>query len=377
MSVAADSWSIEHNRHCQVNARSEVSHKGRNHINQPSRFAELCERCGQEIVSFCQNHIGMPELTQSHFMHPNLLQTALPAWHKTANTRFSDEVIEADRSASTSESPTLGTRLGDVAFGIAVLREKLDRACLDPSKPQIVREIQQRNRILDQRLMAWRISVPQEWETFSFVSPDERKKRLKYNESARAPTWLGYTASYPDLKTATLLNSFRMHSITIQVIASRCTNWIAQHHRVDRLGPEVPITENVTTAHDSSIEVKAQEVIRAMVDGICASVPFHLDKLALNGQTRSLGSHSPGEPSKRIDPSELDPTASNKNQSALRGAGPPARRFVLLQPLVVAYSAPGVPADQKRWILGKSLEVAKQIGMDEEMVEKVFEERSS
>lgn len=309
-----------------------------------------------------------------HFVKVTL--TALPAWHKTAGVRFSDEVIEADRSASTScESPALGTRLGHVAFGIAVLREKLDRACLDPSNPQTVREIHQRNCILDQELMAWRISVPREWETFSFVSPDERKKRLEYDESARAPTWLGYTASYPDLATATLLNSFRMHSIAIQAIAIRCTNWIAQYHRVDSPGPEVPVTESVTTAHDSSIDLKAQKVIRTMVDGICASVPFHLDQLGLNGRNESLGSHSSGKPSKRVRLTEIDPTASNKSHSAL--GGPPARGFMLLQPLVVAYSTPGIPADQKRWILGKTLEVSKQIGTDEEMVEKVLKRHDS
>ena len=50
---------------------------------------------------------------------------------------------------------------------------------------------------------------------------------------------------------------------------------------------------------------------------------------------------------------------------------------MLLQPLVVAYSAPSIPAHQERWILGKALKIAKHVGMDEEVVEKTFENLAS
>lgn len=287
-------------------------------------------------------------------------------------------MIEAHRSACAScESPTSSTRLEDIAFEIGVLRGRLDRAGLDPSKPRLVREILHQSQILDQDLMAWRISVPREWETFSFVSPKEHEQLSEDAGSAPAPTWLGYTASYPDVMTAKLLNHFRMHSIAIQAINIHCTNWIARCYSVGGPAPELPMTEDITTAHDSSIDMKAQKVIRTMVDGICASVPFHLDRLASNKKNEPPGSHNSGKPSKQTRLGKIDLTSSKKGPSALRGPGRPAGGFMLLQPLVVAYSAPGVPADQKTWIMGKSLEIAKHIGIDEEMFEKVLNKLAS
>ena len=286
-------------------------------------------------------------------MHPNFLQPALPAsCHNTGRFSFSDEVVEADRIAcARCESPTLPTRLGDIAFAIFVLRSKIDKAGLDLSNPQPIRDIFRQSRILDQQMMAWRISVPREWETFSSVNSDERKQPSEDARSARAPTWLGYTASYPDLSIAKLMNQFRMHSLAVQSIHIRCANWIARYRSTEHTALEVSMTEDVATIKDSSTDLKAQNVVRTLVDGICASVPFYLDKLGLKGQSESIG----------------------YNRSAGLLSMPPLAGFVLLQSLVVAYTTPGIPADQRRWILGKGLEIARHTGMDEEMVEKTLD----
>ena len=231
-----------------------------------------------------------------------------------------------------------------MAFAIAVLRGKLDKAVLDRSKPKTVRDILQQSRDLDQELVAWRISVPQDWETFSSISPGKSPKDAG---SEHSPTWRGFTASYPDLLIAKLLSHFRVHSIAIQALNIRCVNWINRYGCAEIPTPEVQIRKDVDTAVDSMTNVRAQNVIRTLVDGICASVPFHLDKLtSKGGRKESIG--------------------------VAMGPKPPAGGVMLLQLLVVAYSAPGVPADQKRWILGKTLEIAKYIGMDEGMVEKVL-----
>ncbi|CAD6585860.1 MAG: hypothetical protein ASARMPREDX12_002143 [Alectoria sarmentosa] len=293
------------------------------------------------------------ELARNMFFFVKLTLPSLPAsCHKTGNFSFSDEVVEADRIAyARCESPTLPSRLGDIAFAIFVLRSKIDKAGLNTSNPQPIRDIFRQSRILDQQLMAWRISVPREWETFSSVNPDEREQPSEDTRSARAPTWLGYTASYPDLLTAKLMNHFRMHSIAIQSIHVRCANWIARYGSAEHPALEVSMTEDIATAKDSSTHLKAQNVIRTLVDGICASVPFYLDKLALKGQSESIGHDRSGGPLSK----------------------PPLAGFVLLQSLVVAYTTPGIPADQKRWILGKALEIAKHAGMDERMVVKTLD----
>ena len=302
---------------------------------------------------------------------------ALPAWHRRGVSCFSDEVIEAHRSACAScESPTPSTRLGDIGFGIGVLRGKLDRADLGLSKPRIVREILHQSQILDQDLMSWRISVPREWEKFSFVSPKEHEQLSEDGRLTRTPTWLGYSASYPDLMTASVLNHFRMHNIALQAINIQCTNWIARYGSVEVPASELPMTEDTTTAHHSSID-STQKVIRTMVDGICASVPFHLDSLALNRKKESLGDAKSGKRFNQTGSGKIDLTSSSKSSPVLKGPERPAGGFMLLAPLVTAYSAPGVPADQKTWILGKSLEIAKQFGVDEEMIKEVFNKVAS
>ena len=212
--------------------------------------------------------------------------------------------------------------------------------------------------------MGWRLSVPQEWEMFSSVSPDESTEVLEDAGSPCTGTWLGHSASYPDLLTAKLFNSFRMHSIAVQSVEIRCANWIAQYRSSGRSTREVPISEDTATAQGSPTHSKAQDVIRTMVDGICASVPFHMDQWVMERPHESNGNDRSRKPSPQIHSGEIASAASGEVPRR------PAGGFMLLGPLVVAYTAPGVPADQKRWIMDKALEVAKHIGIDEGMVEK-------
>lgn len=297
------------------------------------------------------------------------MQTGLPALIQTGSS-FSDEVVEADvKACKECESPTLLNRLGNIAFAIRVLRGKLDKAFQDPSNPQPICRIFQQSRTLDQELMAWRISVPREWETFSL---DKSKGPLQDTGPLGARTWLGHIASYPELLTAKLMNNFRMQGIAIQSIEIRCANWMARYISDERPTPEVPVAQDVVTARRSFAYLKAQDVIRTLVDGICASVPFHLDKLALEGQHKYDGHDVSRERFTQISLCGIDPASSVKGSPGIRGPWGPAGGFILLGPLTVAYSAPGVPADQKRWIMNKTLETAKYIGMDEGEAEKML-----
>ena len=271
------------------------------------------------------------------------------------------------------ESPNTSTRLENIAFAISILRGKLNRERPDRSNLQSIRKILRESRVLDQELMAWRITVPREWETFSYSAPGEHNQPLEDVRPAPAPTWNGYSALYPDLAIAKLINQFRMHSIAIQCIEIRCWKMVAQRRHAERSTPELAAAENVTVAHKSPTHLKAYSAIRTLVDGICASVPFHLDALALKGRKDSFGRKKSGEPSEQLPAGKVAPKApSSDGISVSSGPKRPAGGFMLLHPLVVAYSAPGIQADQKRWILGKALEIAKRFGMDEGMIEKTL-----
>lgn len=210
--------------------------------------------------------------------------------------------------------------------------------------------------------MAWRLAVPREWEEFSFISSYASKQPLADARSVCAPTWHGSTALYPDLLTANLMNHFRMGSIAVQTVDLRCTSWIARYCSADRPTSEVPRTGDVAVTKAPSTSLTAQNVIRTLVDGICASVPFYLEKMASKRVRKSTGRDRSGKPSKQTISGEVVPPSISKGE------------YILLQPFVVAYSAPGVPVHQKQWIQGKIVELVKHVGMDEKMVEKTLQE---
>lgn len=282
-------------------------------------------------------------------------------------------MIEADRKLCTlCEPSSISTRLENIAFAISVLRGKLNREDPDRSNAQSIDKILQESRALDQELMAWRIAVPREWETLSYSAPNDQNQPLEDARSAPASTWNGYSASYPDMAIAKLMNHFRMHSIAIQRIDIRCWRLVAQCRHAERSILELTAAEHVTVAHDSPTHLKAYSAIKTMVDGICASVPFHLETPALKGRKEPGGRKKSSEPSKQLPAGQVGAEAPSSEGPVLRPPKRPAGGC-MLQPLVVAYSAPGIPADQKIWILGKALEIGKRVGMDEEMIEKTFD----
>lgn len=93
---------------------------------------------------------------------------------------------------------------------------------------------------------------------------------------------------------------------------------------------------------------EARIILYALVTEICASVPFHLDISAANSV---------------ILPQEMSTGATPTYLAGELGG------YLLLQPLMVAYSISGIATTQKRWILNKALEISKLIGIKEEVLE--------
>ena len=224
--------------------------------------------------------------------------------------------------------------------------------------------------MLDARLMDWRNSVPREWEIFSFIRPEERSQRSKAPRSACAPSWLDYASSYPDLSKARWMNHFRCQSIINQSITLHCAERIDRYHTTECSALEEPTREDFATAHNSSTTLKALNSIRTLVDGICASVPYHLDKSPLKGHYSAISPVMSSERSTPTRPGDTAPAISPETPIVAPDLKPPAGAIAIGHPLLVAYRAPGIPADQREWILNKMLTISKHFGVDGVMVEK-------
>lgn len=184
-----------------------------------------------------------------------------------------------------------------------------------------LRDILQRCRSLDQELVLWRASIPREWEKVIYL--DHHESTQDHPGSACAYTWLGRSASYPNLPTARMLNEYRMHRIAVQSVIVRGAG------RIFRYQTEMGWSNDIAQAWS----LEARRIAECAVDEICASVPFHLEELADTHRRKGRG-------------------------------------FNMLQPLVVACLVPSVPAVQKRWILNRAMEIARRVGMDEKTIEK-------
>ena len=287
------------------------------------------------------------------------------------NSSFSEEIIEANRShASRCEFPTLSTRLGNIALEISILRGKLHNTDPMHSKAEYLYDLIQQCHILDQYLIAWRNSVPQDYETFSLIHPEERNQPITDVESACAPYWLDYAASYPELSKAKQLNHFRCQSIINQSIIIHCANRIARQQPVGRSALDKSLPEDLATADSSSVTLKALDTIKTLVDGICASVPYHLDKSPLKGHHNAISpvlSNNSLMPTRTADIAPRVPSEISTGPADLK---PPARAIALLHSLIVARRAPGIPADRKEWILNTVLSISNYFGVDGCMVEK-------
>ncbi len=288
---------------------------------------------------------------------------------------FSDEVIDADRSAN-MESPvkTPSAQLARTAFAISLLRERLHRVESSHPNPRIILGILQEAKELDLELITWRDSIPKDWETCSSdLTPDQQKLPEVGIPSEEASAWQGYITSFPDLATARKLNAFRMHRIAVQTLIACCANWLARNQP-----PNHNVAENTINARGLLNE--ARRAVRSSVDGICASVPYHLQCLAAaDARNKPAATTIPDQP--------LQPPSPTKAQILCRrpplpntfmnpGLPPsnllPPRKLgglMILQPLAFACAVSAVPAAQRRWMLDRALDIARCADMDERLLE--------
>ena len=204
---------------------------------------------------------------------------------------------------------------------------------------------------------------------FSLIRPEERNPPITDAGSACAP-WLDYAASYPDLSKARWINHFRCQGIINQSLILYCANRIARYRPGERSALDESIPENFATAHNSSTAREALNTIKTLVDGICASVPYHLDKSPLKGHHGAINpalSRDFFTPTRRAD---TGPGVPSQFPTVAADLKPPAGAIALVHPLIVAHRAPGIAADRKGWILNRILAISNHFGVDGSMVEK-------
>ena len=202
---------------------------------------------------------------------------------------------------------------------------------------------------------------------FSLVRPEERNAPMT---DACAPYWLDYTASYPDLSKARWMNHFRCQSIINQSIILHCANRIACHQPAEHSALDESIPEDFAKAHTSSTIMGALGTIKTLVDGICTSVPYHLDKPPLNGHQGAISPVFPKNSLTPTHPADTAPRVPPEIPTMAADLKPPAGAIALVHPLIVAHRAPGIPADQKGWILNRILAISNHFGVDGSMIEK-------
>lgn len=164
-----------------------------------------------------------------------------------------------------------------------------------------------------------------------------------------------------------------MHRIAVQTIVACCAAWFADHQ-----SPDNPVAQDTATAQQ--LRSEAQKTVRIMVDGICASVPTHLECLAA---ADARGAAIAENTLDRLlqQPSSVEPNVTQRrpvlpNTFMSPGLPPsnllPPRKvggLMILQPLAFACAIPAVPAAQKRWMMNRALDIARCADMDERMLE--------
>ena len=239
---------------------------------------------------------------------------------------------------------------------LRLLADKLLCYVENESNTQAVVHLVTRCETLDAALVSWCETIPKHWKYTSKDYYGSIPDDIDYDFSEVYP---GNIDTYPNVWVAKAWNSYRTARIFVQAIVLRCFVWLAMVRRTQET-PQI------------SVALKARETVKQMVDEICASVPFHMAHPA--SIDANYGPQHPEnssfDPSKPIDPAAFRVREEARATKSMGG-------YFLLWPLFVARSARITPAEQKCWITGRLLDIARKVGLDEGMITKKLNEPSA
>lgn len=235
--------------------------------------------------------------------------------------------------------------LTQFALQVAKLRTLSDGlVCHERSESTIraILDLIKRCQDLNTLLATWRETIPEIWK-YTSRSYDLEPDNFDCETSKVYP---GNVDVYPDIWVARTWNTYRTTRIFVQAIILRCVVWVAGG---DTWGQCVGFQVAV-----------ALQIIKELVDEICASVPFHLGHCTttLLRDTVKLG-----------DSLDTNTTNGQEDMTTKHLGG-----YFLLWPLCVARSTRVISQEQARWITTRLLYIAGDFGLDERLVLKELNE---
>jgi hypothetical protein len=170
---------------------------------------------------------------------------------------------------------------------------------------------------LDVELADWARRIPRKW-AYTTITLMRYHPPAESSSSGFVPNLIH---QYPGFYVGRVWNSYRVYRLIIQSILARVSSFVSLHH----------------TAHEQDY-IRIEKINRAMVDDVCASVPF-----LLGYDLSDLRLHPPFEHLR--DENCLWP--QNSMEASSSG---PTGKFSLIWPLYVASSVPSAPETQRKWI---------------------------
>jgi len=170
---------------------------------------------------------------------------------------------------------------------------------------------------LDVELADWARQIPRKWAYTTTTL-------MRYHPSAESSS-SGFVPDlihqYPDFYAARVWNLYRVYRLIIQSILLRVSSFVSLHH----------------TEHEQDY-IRIEKINRAIVDDVCASVPFLLGYALTDLKLHPPSQHLQNE--NCLWPQNLMKASSSG----------PAGKFSLIWPLYVACSVPSAPETQRNWI---------------------------
>jgi hypothetical protein len=191
-------------------------------------------------------------------------------------------------------------------------------------------------KVLDQLLAGWAFDTPTSWKPRVVGTVEGEMENPQ-----EAEVWPGNLESYSDLWVAAIWNQWRSMRIVLQSIVVNCCERLFQPTQLHRV-PEYQ---------------HAASVLAAMVDAVCASVPYHMGHPmpAFDEWETALAERMDGVTRDDADLPKHRPDPSNTDRS-VKALG----AYYLMWPMYMACSVITISQAQRQWLQGRLRHIGKQ-----------------
>ncbi|KAF1809069.1 hypothetical protein P152DRAFT_175194 [Eremomyces bilateralis CBS 781.70] len=172
---------------------------------------------------------------------------------------------------------------------------------------------------IDAELEDWPNTLP---DTFSFRTISVEPVIQPHEDPATFPKWQGPVHVYEDVHTANCWNDYRMTRIFCQSVILLCAATLGSPAYQEQL---------------QEVLIRANYAIQEMADGVCSSLPFHMNP-ECQPEVREFG------------PDEIGPEATGS--------------YFIIWPMFAISQLPQLSDQQKQWVLGALYRIGKNFGLN-------------